>query len=518
MPRPRFCRFLRDQRGAVAATYAIALPALIMVAGVAFDYGRMVAMDSELQNAADHAALAAVTQLDGEDGARDRAATAAQAWITNSSLMTQDDRAVTVTATNVVFWQDKEKEEPADSDANARYVEVTVDPRKVTYVLTPVMGALGPILDARAMAGLASSVCKVPPIMICNPDPTVLFDADSRIGQGFVATGKGTGHNGSQAGQPGNSENTSWSPGNFGFLQVDDADATNRNAALLKALAYANPPIDCIEVDENEVSTGNPQNVYDAINTRFDIYDFPSNGNGNVLASCQSGVCPPAPNSMKDFTNSNPNGNNGCRINNSNGNGNPPGWRLPPSGQEFRPVNPGGAYNATTKYNPNGPLAVMGLPRDLCHYTTYGTGLCPGTTGRFGDGKWARQDYFTKYHNLDRPSNWQTITRYETYLWELDGHMPTGGAPVCAAAGDSNRRVLTVAVVDNCASLNGTSKTVDIGEFVDVFLVEPIIDDSRRHSAFTNALYMEVIGKSRVAGDGTYGSQEVRRDVPYLIQ
>ena len=60
---------LRDDAGAVAATYAMSLTALMVIAGVGFDYGRLAAMDSELQNGADQAALAGVTQLDGASGA-----------------------------------------------------------------------------------------------------------------------------------------------------------------------------------------------------------------------------------------------------------------------------------------------------------------------------------------------------------------------------------------------------------------------------------------------------------------
>ena len=66
--------FWHDQNGAVAALYVMALPALVVAAGVGFDYSRLAGMDSELQNAADQAALAGVTQLDGKDGACSRAA------------------------------------------------------------------------------------------------------------------------------------------------------------------------------------------------------------------------------------------------------------------------------------------------------------------------------------------------------------------------------------------------------------------------------------------------------------
>ena len=54
-----------DQRGAVAPLIAVALFALIAVAGIAFDYARVAGMDTELQSAADQAALAAASQLDG---------------------------------------------------------------------------------------------------------------------------------------------------------------------------------------------------------------------------------------------------------------------------------------------------------------------------------------------------------------------------------------------------------------------------------------------------------------------
>src|SRR3954449_7013486 len=69
-------RLWRDDRGAIAPLTAMTLFALIAVGGVAFDYARLAAMDTELQQAADQAALAAATQLDRADGAQARATTA----------------------------------------------------------------------------------------------------------------------------------------------------------------------------------------------------------------------------------------------------------------------------------------------------------------------------------------------------------------------------------------------------------------------------------------------------------
>ena len=65
--------FISNEAAAIAPMYAIALFGLVGIAGVGFDYGRLMSMDSELQNAADQAALAAATQLDGREGAMVRA-------------------------------------------------------------------------------------------------------------------------------------------------------------------------------------------------------------------------------------------------------------------------------------------------------------------------------------------------------------------------------------------------------------------------------------------------------------
>lgn len=514
-----------DESGAVAPTFAIAIVALVAVAGVGFDYTRMAALDSELQNAADQAALAGASQLDGKAGACARAVNAVRTYVTNNTRFANDARGSAITFQNetacdstgrIRFWQNRDGTVAAANEAQARFIEVFVDSRVARYALTPLVDAFNSgEMNAAAMAGLGSSVCKVPPIMICSPDPSVPFNADARRGVGLVATGHspGGGNNTSnQGGQAGSGSNTTWAPGDFGFLQVQDANATSRNAALLKALAYANPPIDCVKIEENRVSTGNPQGLYDAINTRFGIYDFNSNGNGNTLAPCEGGACPPAPNVRMDFQKTG----NSCKINRSAGNGGN-GFKLPQS-NEYNPDTRNSPYNSAAAVS--AAPAAMGLPRDNCHYMNYpGGGYCPGGTGRFGNGEWGRQDYFTKYHNASRPANWQTITRYETYLWELNGNMPTGGAPTCGLpAGDASRRVLTVAVVSNCAALSGASQPVVIDEWADVFLVEPSTDDAQRHNAFKDAIYMEIIGKSKIAGNGTYGSQEVRRDVPYLVR
>src|SRR5690606_10192586 len=148
----------RNETGAAAALYALALPALVAAAGIAFDYARVASMDTELQNAADQAALAGATQLDRLPGAQTRAAAAAQGGlVTNSTLFANDGGAREVAVPVLTFFETRADAEagtngfnnPANAadDARAGFVRVTVEVRQANYALTPVVGALFGELD-----------------------------------------------------------------------------------------------------------------------------------------------------------------------------------------------------------------------------------------------------------------------------------------------------------------------------------------------------------------------------------
>ncbi|MFC0590387.1 TadE/TadG family type IV pilus assembly protein [Novosphingobium aquiterrae] len=531
MARLRTKSFLTDQRGAVAATYALALTGLVVIGGVGFDYGRMMAMDSELQNGADQAALAGATQLDGKSavgltpGACARAAAAAINLVTNKTLLAQSGQTISVASEaacdatgSVRFWQDKAHSVAATSDATAKFIELDVDVRTVKFLFTPLTGLLvSPNIKAGAMAGLGSSICKVPPLMICSPDPAQSFNAAGRIGWGIQATGHG---------------NNSWAAGDFGFLSV----GSGQKADLEKALAFASTTFDCTPVDGAKPEPGNAQGLFAAINTRFDIYDT----NGNPLGDCNTGSCPSASNVIKDMVNASNApvaGANSCKTQNQ-------GWQLPT--MQFSPkARNAGTETALTQHDSDSQIDAMGLTRDLCHYASYVNGvaankchnlngLTTDTSDRFGTGNWARGDYFNKYHSGRIPGNASTMTRYETYKWELaNGYNAAGGgidgtsaggsnkqyaSPRCStgSAGSVDRRVLTVAIVKNCSSLSGNSTPVSVDEWVDVFLVEPVVD-ARGNGVIADSVYLEVIGPSKLGGGGSTSSQLIRRDVPYLV-
>src|SRR5689334_6140846 len=90
-------RFQNDVSGAVAPTVALSLVGLIAAGGIAFDYARLASLDTELQQAADQAALAAATQLDGQDDACARAAAAARDLLKNQTYFANDGGGTEVT-------------------------------------------------------------------------------------------------------------------------------------------------------------------------------------------------------------------------------------------------------------------------------------------------------------------------------------------------------------------------------------------------------------------------------------
>lgn len=504
--------FLNDQRGATAATFGLALFALVAIGGTGFDYARLAGMDSELQNAADQAALAGASQLDGKNGTCLRASAAATTLVANLTLLANDGdgRAVTIAAEpdcdavgNIRFWQNKEKTLAATDDGNANFIEIFIDFRTANYAFTPLVAAFSGNASAAALAGLGSAICKVPPVMMCNPNEAgdINFTIGNYVGKGIKLIADG-----------------SYVPGNFGFLSNG---AGNGAAELRRVLGQAVPPGDCVAIDGVETEPGAMTSVRDALNTRFDVFD---NGLNNTCGNDNS-LCPSASNTRKDVVMADKA--NKCDFSNK-------GWK-----EGDRPYRP---TSATTKLTAaeGAALSPMGYPRDMCHAVSI-DGTCSG--GRIGDGNWDFMAYF-RSNSENYPTvpssgdliNWfgtETPRRYDVYKYEManastrlkpdsDGGDIAYGQRVCAgsslapSATVADRRVLPVAVV-NCAAegVSGRKTGVHVTKWVDVFLTEPSLDRVRTSN---KDVYVEVIGETVLGGGGGTTGNTVRRDVPYLIQ
>lgn len=534
MARRNLFSLLNNTSAAVAPTVAMSLFGLIAAGGLAFDYARMASLDTDLQQAADQAALAAAGQLDGQLGACDRAQAAARTLVANQTRFSNDGGGVAVVVANetgcgiggnVRFYTTNAKTTAATTDATARFVEVTVNSRSARYALTPVVGLFNSgALSGTAFAGLGTAICKVPPVMMCNPaESTDLdFTTGNYIGRGIRLVA--------------NDGGGSYGPGLFGFLETG---AGNGASALGKALGQVTPPGDCVESTGVEPSPGNMQSVRAEFNTRFDIF---ANG---INSSCGNTglLCPPSANTRKDvfITGNNPAGQ--APFQSGNGN-NANVWKLPnsPDTELYPPL-----ALSSTRYLTNAEIAQlwpMGYPRDVCHAVS-NAGVCTG--GLIGSADWDRNAYFrsndASYPSV--PSNgdltsWfgtTTPTRYEVYRWEIanaatrlvDQTMGGNGAnartadpqPVnCTGITPSSttvdRRRLSVAVINCTATGIGPSSTnVPVQKWIDVFLVEPALPRPRTEQS---DIYVEVIGTTETAGGGGTTGQVVRRDTPYLIE
>jgi Flp pilus assembly protein TadG len=509
--------FWLNESGATAALYALALPALVAVAGVGFDYARLAGLDSELQNAADQAALAAVTQLDGNDaasspsgvGACARAANAASGLVSNSTLLANDGGGLAVAvasetacdATGVVrFWQNEAATTAATSDANANFVEIVLGTRRANYALTPIVGAFGGDITAAALAGLGGAICGTAALSYCNPSLPADFDPDAYEGRGILV--------GTMSGS-----------GTWGYLKVPPSNNAN---GVEEVLAQDRPAIECRAAASAPIALpGSATGLVRAINTRFDIFDNNIVNNNQPCENIED--CAPAANVVKDVVRDSGNS-----------------WVLPEN--PFWPAARSGAYSPSASYDADGLIDSMGLPRDLCHYGSYGydcgyeNGL-GNSANDIGSGNWARAEYFNEYHPTRTPTGYESMTRYQTYLWELanNGYLSdlngiSGGTagtqysqPVNVAASTSayDRRVVTVAFSrGDGTSCPGANDPVPVLEWVDMFFVQP--GASQRHNYpsdinenSSDPIYMEIIGRS---SSGSTGPQITRRDIPYLVR
>jgi Flp pilus assembly protein TadG len=473
------CRkFLADQAGAVAPIFALALIALLAAGALAWDVSRSFALRAELDAAVDAAALAGATQLDGADGSRDRAEDAARsALVTNGQRLADTAQADAVTGATITFLQDLTDKTAADTDANARYIQVELAPKQ----LSPVLGAfagLGVVqAKARAIAGYTMALCSSPPIYVCAPGGSA-FNPDDYIGHTV----------------PLQADNGS---GNWGFIDIG-AGADD----IKEAMGSGAPGTECISLSPLP-KPGNVTSADDWLNTRFDIY---RGGAGGLSGDANYA---PAQNTII-------------------------GYR---TASNCAPSSTGGSPDLVIRHKCPTVAAEtysggMGLPID-CNQDPTTT-----STAVWGNGQWQAAEYFLNNHSgggypstmaaiaayAPGGGSWSdygpnatggavTPTRYQVYNWELAmlGKPAMGSAiappswafnqsqqsssgtrdavnPTCNTTTTTqptrDRRTFTAAIA--ACPVNGTDP-VQITGFMDLFLVYP---------AAGQQIYAEVIGKS----------------------
>lgn len=443
--------WVRSQDGGVAVTVAVMSAVLVGVLAIAIDLGRAYNLSTELDNAADAYALAGATQLDQEPGACTRAIQAAiNANLANTETFASNNSGSDVyidptlnpfSNTSIRFMERIRKDadgniigdyidsalgageqgtvtsDPADCDANARHIEVTInqasqgEPYRVDYSFAALVGAAAESFPmGYAIAESADLTCGFVPMMMCPVNPP----GEGPPGDAFtwfqnhIETYEYTGYG---LWMKAGTNSTQWGSGNFGFLRVGDVQGAQ---ALGEAIGMVNPPLLCLGTDSIETEPGNNTGARQAFNTRFDIW------HGSLSSEMSNPEWQPAVNQVKG------------RYRTDGGCANP----------DYN--NPATEYaGPSTSPTLPDPQRAMSYPRDDCAYGGGCTAV--DNLGRLGDGVWDIASYLNIMHPEPRvpprknfpddssnnqwnpdwdgngynQANDSRISRYEMYLWEL---------------------------------------------------------------------------------------------------
>ncbi|WP_170362154.1 TadE/TadG family type IV pilus assembly protein [Ruegeria arenilitoris] len=488
--------FAQDERGTVAILWGTAFVAFLGFFAITMDVGRMNSTHAELQSFADHVALAAAGELDGQPDAITRATNAAANLISDSQTFANGSATLSGSSDYTLSFHSAL---PA-SDLTPLGADVTTNPREAKFaqvVLTPkslsmnlasaldrVLGGSGVSASvwAEAVAGYSKAACDISPLMFCLPPD---WENTLTVGDQILLRSGGNG--------------TAWGPGNFGFIDLatfEDASGVcadeggNKLACLIAAQSQITQ---CVLTNGLDTEPGQKVGITNAaFNVRFDIFRSVLNGEKNNPDFA------PAPNVIKG-------------IQKKGG---------------------GSCIQGNEEVTPD----TIALGRDTC----MAAGTCGGNN-RFGDGVWDREGYLNRNHDLadgiadgigsdaHLPALSVTDsvfagTRYGMYLREiaygnssphsppnansiLDPSLAETGRPMCSnqMSTDPARRVVTAAGID-CAQnpVSGSTTGVPVTKFVAVFLTEPVGDDGGSPPSFD--IHGEIVGFPDVSGVGSGGN------------
>lgn len=450
-------RFARDEDGYVLPLATLMLLTFLGGTLLAVDGARYANLQTDLQKAADAAALAAAAELDQRPGATDRARDAATALVANEQAMGTARGRVAV---DLRFLKSLPASDDAPVDgihvttaaAEARFVEATARPVALDAIMPAALfGGAGRVTSsAVAVAGFDQAVCDFTPVYICNPfegSPYSLTQAmqDPRLRRRLIEM---------KQQRPG----ASYFPGNFGFLQPPGGQGAN---AIRDMVARTRPP-GCYLRSGVELATGAIASVRNAVNVRFDLYE------GDQSKNKDAADYRPAANVRKGYV----------------------------------PAKGGG--NACSPTPSTDPTKARGLTRDACFIAgnCFSADFSVYMQNRVGDGLWDFEGYWAVNHgSAPKPppkdglayTNADPPSRYDVYRYEIEAKLtanasPGGetGVPACykKSTGDEpDRRLLYGAVLD-CMALNdpanggpikgGSSDKLPVTAFARFFITEPI--------------------------------------------
>lgn len=244
----------KRERGSILATSAIGMLSILLAVGLGVDISRFYLAKTELQNAADAAALAAVSALNtapaGITKATDRAVAAMNKFDFNKT-------GVAFPRANVLFAKNLEGPYVSESSAmtqaaSIRFVQVTTPASPIGVSFAASVLGKSKNLTATATAGFS-----VPLNKFCNWLPVSVIDYNTPIVAGQTYTFRSGPQN-------------SVSEGNYQILAVAGRGGQDVRVGLAAGVDLCAAPGDVYEVDTKPGVSSGP--VRAGINTRFDEY------------------------------------------------------------------------------------------------------------------------------------------------------------------------------------------------------------------------------------------------------
>jgi Flp pilus assembly protein TadG len=244
----------KRERGSILATSAIGMLSILLAVGLGIDISRFYLAKTELQNAADAAALAAVSALNTSPLGITKAVDRAVAQMNKTDF---NKTGVTFPRSNVLFAVNLEgnyMDEGAAKlqAANIRFVQVTTPNSNVgVSFAAPILGSTK-TLSATATAGFS-----VPLNMFCNWLPVSVIDYGTPISPGNTYTFRADAGNGV-------------SPGNYQILAAAGAGGQDVRVGLAQGVDKCAAPGETYQIDTKPGVTAGA--VRQGLNTRFDDY------------------------------------------------------------------------------------------------------------------------------------------------------------------------------------------------------------------------------------------------------
>lgn len=251
----------RDERGSVLAVSTLGMLAFLLATGLCVDISHFYLVKSELQNAADAAALAAASNLNSDDGGITKATDVAVASFNNYEF---NKNQATITRTDVRFavnlsdfdaGQDMSEAAAKPVASRVRFVKVSVPAKTIhVYFSSVVLGGSHDV-GADAVAGMSVAPNYFEHII---PVSVVTSDDGNDILPGNMYTIRRA---------PGNGV----SPGNYQILAIDGSGASDDRTGLANGVNKDVGVGDVVDTKPG-VSAGA---VRQGLNTRFGIYQGP---------------------------------------------------------------------------------------------------------------------------------------------------------------------------------------------------------------------------------------------------